>query len=66
MAPKSLLSIKVKRTASLHFCAFYRNIKCIFFFCGGTFQENQVAEIQAQKLPDDFVQWVNHGDTFWY
>jgi hypothetical protein len=28
--------------------------------------ENQVAEIQAQKLPDDFVQWVNHGDTFWY
>ncbi|OEL34800.1 Phosphoinositide phosphatase SAC2 [Dichanthelium oligosanthes] len=26
--------------------------------------ENQVAEIQAQKLPEDFVQWVNHGDTF--
>ncbi|KAK8463313.1 hypothetical protein SEVIR_1G349500v4 [Setaria viridis] len=28
--------------------------------------ENQVAEIQAQKLPEDFVQWVNHGDTFWF
>ncbi|CAO2040443.1 unnamed protein product [Urochloa humidicola] len=28
--------------------------------------ENQVVEVQAQKLPEDFVQWVNHGDTFWY
>lgn len=28
--------------------------------------ENQPAEIQIQKLPEDFVQWVNHGDTFWY
>jgi len=27
---------------------YYKNIKCIFFFCGGTFQENQVAGIQAQ------------------
>nr|CAB3447916.1 unnamed protein product [Digitaria exilis] len=28
--------------------------------------ENQIAKIQSQKLPEDFVQWVNHGDTFWY
>ncbi|XP_062220505.1 phosphoinositide phosphatase SAC3-like [Phragmites australis] len=29
-------------------------------------KETQIAEIQAQKLPEHFVQWVNHGDTFWY
>ncbi|WVZ73391.1 hypothetical protein U9M48_021702 [Paspalum notatum var. saurae] len=28
--------------------------------------ENQLAEMQIQKLPENFVQWVNHGDTFWY
>nr|CAB3451282.1 unnamed protein product [Digitaria exilis] len=28
--------------------------------------ENQITKIQSQKLPEDFVQWVNHGDTFWY
>ncbi|KAL6911596.1 hypothetical protein ACP4OV_000401 [Aristida adscensionis] len=29
-------------------------------------KETQIAEIQAQKLPEHFVQWVNHGDTFWF
>uniref|UniRef100_A0A0D9VLV7 SAC domain-containing protein n=1 Tax=Leersia perrieri TaxID=77586 RepID=A0A0D9VLV7_9ORYZ len=28
--------------------------------------ENQVADIHAQNLPEHFVQWVNHGGTFWY
>ncbi|AQK75504.1 Phosphoinositide phosphatase SAC2 [Zea mays] len=28
--------------------------------------ENHLAEMQYQKLPRNFVQWVNHGDTFWY
>ncbi|KAM0874687.1 hypothetical protein ACQ4PT_037244 [Festuca glaucescens] len=28
--------------------------------------ENQVAEVQGQKLPEHFVQWVNDGDTFWF
>ncbi|VAI61737.1 unnamed protein product [Triticum turgidum subsp. durum] len=28
--------------------------------------ENQVAGVQAQKLPEQFVQWVNDGDSFWF
>ncbi|KAF7091477.1 hypothetical protein CFC21_094051 [Triticum aestivum] len=28
--------------------------------------ENQVAGVQAQKLPEQFVQWVNNGDSFWF
>ncbi|BAF10232.1 Os02g0782600, partial [Oryza sativa Japonica Group] len=28
--------------------------------------ENQDADIYTQNLPEHFVQWVNHGDTFWY
>uniref|UniRef100_A0A804PW95 SAC domain-containing protein n=1 Tax=Zea mays TaxID=4577 RepID=A0A804PW95_MAIZE len=28
--------------------------------------DDQAAEIQAQGLSKDFVQWVNQGETFWY
>ncbi|CAN6239230.1 unnamed protein product [Urochloa humidicola] len=28
--------------------------------------ENQIVEVQDHKLSEDFVQWVNRGDTFWY
>ncbi|KQK02059.1 phosphoinositide phosphatase SAC2 [Brachypodium distachyon] len=28
--------------------------------------ENEVAEVQAQNLPKQFVEWVNDGDTFWF
>ncbi|XP_066383463.1 phosphoinositide phosphatase SAC3-like isoform X1 [Miscanthus floridulus] len=28
--------------------------------------ENHLAEMQSQKLPRNFVQWVNDSDTFWY
>jgi hypothetical protein len=38
----------------------------IYNFCVGAFQENHLAEMQSQKLPRNFVQWVNDGDTFWY
>jgi phosphatidylinositol 3,5-bisphosphate 5-phosphatase len=30
------------------------------------FQDDQVADIQAQGLSKDFVQWVNQGEAFWY
>uniref|UniRef100_A0A804R4Z7 Uncharacterized protein n=1 Tax=Zea mays TaxID=4577 RepID=A0A804R4Z7_MAIZE len=29
-------------------------------------QDDQAAEIQAQGLSKDFVQWVNQGEAFWY
>jgi hypothetical protein len=31
-----------------------------------TENEERVAEVQGQKLPDHFRQWVEDGDTFWF